>query len=87
MKVLLMHKGDAGLGGGQVQILRLASRLNAQGVDAKILCRDRVDSIRMKRIQSLAGGSWRGAAIGFATGGCLAFGSAFFLLGTGLIRG
>ena len=49
MKVLLMHKGDAGQGGGQVQMLRLASGLRARGVDAKILCRDRTltDSIRM----------------------------------------
>jgi glycosyltransferase involved in cell wall biosynthesis len=49
MKVLLMHKGDAGLGGGQVQMLRLADGLKARGVDAKILCRDRTlpDSIRM----------------------------------------
>lgn len=44
-----MHKGDAGQGGGQVQMLRLASGLRARGVDAKILCRDRTrtDSIQM----------------------------------------
>ena len=49
MNVLLMHKGDAGQGGGQVQMLRLASGLKARGVDVKILCRDRTltDSIPM----------------------------------------
>jgi glycosyltransferase involved in cell wall biosynthesis len=49
MKVLLMHKGDAGLGGGQVQMLRLASGLRSRGVEARILCRDatRQDSVRM----------------------------------------
>jgi glycosyltransferase involved in cell wall biosynthesis len=49
MKVLLMHNGDAGLGGGQVQLLRLTDGLKARDVDAKILCREPTltDSIRM----------------------------------------
>jgi glycosyltransferase involved in cell wall biosynthesis len=49
MKVLLMHKGDAGLGGGQVQMLRLCSGLKTRGVEARILCRDATlpGSIRM----------------------------------------
>jgi len=55
MKVLLMHKGDAGHGGAQVQMLRLRSGLRARGVDARILCRDRTltSSIQMPSRQRI----------------------------------
>ncbi len=49
MKVLMMHRGDGGLGGGQVQMLRLRSALARHGVDARVFCREttRADSVRM----------------------------------------
>lgn len=49
MKVLMMHRGDGGMGGGQVQMQRLQSGLRSHGVDARALCRDRSrdDSILM----------------------------------------
>lgn len=49
MKVLLMHKGDAGNGGGQIQMKRLCSGLRNRGVDARILCRDKTqpDSVHI----------------------------------------
>jgi len=49
MKVLMMHRGDGSMGGGQVQMNRLHAGLRARGIDARILCRDatRADSVRM----------------------------------------
>jgi glycosyltransferase involved in cell wall biosynthesis len=55
MKILLVHKGDAGHGGAQIQMKRLCSGLRARGVGARILCRDATlyDSIRMPARPSL----------------------------------
>lgn len=49
MKILMMHKGDGAMGGGQVQMNRLLSGLKLRGVDARILCRDkgRLESVQM----------------------------------------
>jgi len=49
MKILMMHRGDGDMGGGQVQMNRLQSGLRSRGVDARILCRDRSrqESVRM----------------------------------------
>lgn len=41
MKILMMHRGDGGLGGGQVQMQRLRAGLQSHGIDARILCRER----------------------------------------------
>lgn len=45
----MMHRGDGGLGGGQVQLQRLRSGLIKRGIQARTLCRDRVldDSVLM----------------------------------------
>lgn len=49
MNVLMMHRGDGGLGGGQVQMQRLRSGFISHGIDARVLCREatRNDSVRM----------------------------------------
>ena len=39
----MMHRGGPSAGGGQVQIGRLRAGLRAQGVDARILCREPAD--------------------------------------------
>ena len=52
MKILMMHRGDGDMGGGQVQMNRLLVGLRMRGIDARILCRDasRADSVRMPAI-------------------------------------
>lgn len=60
MKVLHLHHGDVGAGGGQIQMLRLQAGLRAAGVDSKILCRvkSREDSVQLpppSRFERLAG--------------------------------
>ena len=49
MKILMMHRGDGEMGGGQVQLNRLCSGLNSRGIDARILCRDKTkpESVKM----------------------------------------
>lgn len=49
MKILMMHRGDGHMGGGQVQMNRLHAGLIRRGMDAKILCRDktRPESVQM----------------------------------------
>ncbi len=49
MKILMMHRGDSDMGGGQVQMNRLCSGLISRGIDARILCRDRTrpESVQM----------------------------------------
>lgn len=49
MKVLMMHRGDGGLGGGQVQMQRLRAEFNKLGLEARTLCRQKVldDSVLM----------------------------------------
>jgi glycosyltransferase involved in cell wall biosynthesis len=51
MRVLLVHYGDGGWGGGQVQMLRLQEGLRARGVDAVTICRarERPDSVPLPR--------------------------------------
>jgi glycosyltransferase involved in cell wall biosynthesis len=51
MRVLFVHVGDAGWGGGQIQMLRLQTALRRRGVEARILCRDRTreDSVALPR--------------------------------------
>jgi glycosyltransferase involved in cell wall biosynthesis len=51
MRVLLVHIGDGGWGGGQVQMLRLQDSLRARGVDAVTIChaRERQDSLPLPR--------------------------------------
>jgi len=49
MRVILIHHGDQGLGGGQIAMNRLAVGLRRAGVDARLLCKvtTRNDSIAM----------------------------------------
>jgi len=51
MRVLLVHHGDFGFGGGQIQMYRLLLGLRRAGVDTQILCKakTRDDSIAMRR--------------------------------------
>jgi glycosyltransferase involved in cell wall biosynthesis len=51
MRVHLVHVGDVGWGGGQIQMLRLQTGLRRRGVDARVLCRDRTrdDSVELPR--------------------------------------
>jgi glycosyltransferase involved in cell wall biosynthesis len=60
MKVLLIHRGDQGLGGGQVALQRLQRGLTQTGVEAHILCANptRDDSIaipRRRRVEAFLG--------------------------------
>lgn len=41
MNVLFIHQGDKGLGGGQVQMLRVMRGLQAAGVNVRIMCKYR----------------------------------------------
>jgi len=52
MRVLMIHQGDYGFGGGQTQMNRLQAGLTKFGVDAKILCRakTRPDSIKIPKL-------------------------------------
>ncbi len=49
MKILMMHRGDGDAGGAQVQMNRLRGGLQGRGVDARVLCREKLlpDSVVM----------------------------------------
>lgn len=51
IRARLVHVGDAGHGGGQVQMNRLVQGLRSNGVEARVLCRTRTraDSVEMPR--------------------------------------
>jgi len=42
MKILMLHRGDGDAGGAQVQMNRLRGGLKGRGVDARVLCREKL---------------------------------------------